>query len=245
MAGSHHRLSIGASKDRVPILFSEAVARQQGGQHPEAITLYHQILTLDPGLPEANCNMGVALAGFGRLDEAEPRVRRVIMPGRFFSVNAARTSRPHRHDEAPAPPAKAHLITSASKPSISSSNRISRARQTILRHDNGFRARMSSAPASPAAICRCRRCRRGTRVTWFPRPAAAGSHRRHALGCRCKPGGRKTYAEARPEVVALAKELSGRRMSYRKISAELASRGHTTATGRPYVASAVQAMLAD
>ncbi len=84
MAGSHHRLSIGASKDRVPILFSEAVARQQGGQHPEAITLYHQILTLDPGLPEANCNMGVALAGFGRLDEAEPRVRRVIMPGKIL-----------------------------------------------------------------------------------------------------------------------------------------------------------------
>jgi DNA invertase Pin-like site-specific DNA recombinase len=59
-----------------------------------------------------------------------------------------------------------------------------------------------------------------------------------------KCGGRKSYAEARPEAVALAKELSGRRMSYRKISAELASRGHTTATGRPYVASAVQAMLA-
>jgi DNA invertase Pin-like site-specific DNA recombinase len=59
-----------------------------------------------------------------------------------------------------------------------------------------------------------------------------------------KCGGRKSYAEARPEVVALAKELSGQRMSYRKISAELASRGHTTATGRPYVASAVQAMLA-
>jgi DNA invertase Pin-like site-specific DNA recombinase len=59
-----------------------------------------------------------------------------------------------------------------------------------------------------------------------------------------KCGGRKTYAEARPEVVALAKELSAGRMSYRKISAELASRGYTTATGRPYVASAIQAMLA-
>jgi DNA invertase Pin-like site-specific DNA recombinase len=46
-----------------------------------------------------------------------------------------------------------------------------------------------------------------------------------------KCGGRKSYAEARPEVVALAKELSGQRMSYRKISAELASRAHTTAAG--------------
>lgn len=58
-----------------------------------------------------------------------------------------------------------------------------------------------------------------------------------------KCGGRKTYAEARPEVVALAKELHGQRMSLRKISAELAARGHLTANGRPYVATAVQAML--
>jgi DNA invertase Pin-like site-specific DNA recombinase len=58
-----------------------------------------------------------------------------------------------------------------------------------------------------------------------------------------KCGGRKSYAEARPEVVALAQELSAQRMSYRKISAELASRGYTTATGKPYVASAIQSML--
>jgi hypothetical protein len=44
-------------------------------------------------------------------------------------------------------------------------------------------------------------------------------------------GGRKSYAEARPEVVELAKQLSGQRISNRKISAELASRGYTTATG--------------
>jgi hypothetical protein len=52
---------------------------------------------------------------------------------------------------------------------------------------------------------------------------------------------RKSYAVARPE--ALANQLSGQRTSYGKISAELASRGPTTATGRPYVASAIQAML--
>jgi DNA invertase Pin-like site-specific DNA recombinase len=59
-----------------------------------------------------------------------------------------------------------------------------------------------------------------------------------------KGGGRKTYFEARPEVVALAKELRGQQMSLRKISAALADRGHLTAGGKPYVASAVQAMLA-
>jgi len=59
-----------------------------------------------------------------------------------------------------------------------------------------------------------------------------------------KCGGRRSYAEARPDVVALAKELNGQGMSYRKISAELASRGLLTATGKPYVASAIQTMLA-
>jgi ABC-type uncharacterized transport system substrate-binding protein len=56
-------------------------------------------------------------------------------------------------------------------------------------------------------------------------------------------GGRKSYAEARPEVVALAKELRGQHMSPRKISAALAARGYVTAGGKPYVATAVQAML--
>jgi DNA invertase Pin-like site-specific DNA recombinase len=58
-----------------------------------------------------------------------------------------------------------------------------------------------------------------------------------------KCGGRKSYAEARPDVVALAKELHSQRMSLRKISAELASRGYLTATGKPYVATAVQSMV--
>jgi hypothetical protein len=43
--------------------------------------------------------------------------------------------------------------------------------------------------------------------------------------------------------VALAKELRERRLSLRKISVELAGRGYTTASGKPYVASAIQAML--
>jgi len=61
------------------------------------------------------------------------------------------------------------------------------------------------------------------------------------LLARCE--GRKSYAEGMPETVTLAKELHGRGLSYRKISAELANRGHVTRTGKPHVASAVQKML--
>jgi DNA invertase Pin-like site-specific DNA recombinase len=70
----------------------------------------------------------------------------------------------------------------------------------------------------------------------------AARDRKKAVTGKCE--GRKSYAEARPEVVALAKELHSRRVSLRKISAELAARGYVTANGKPYVASAVQAMLA-
>jgi DNA invertase Pin-like site-specific DNA recombinase len=69
----------------------------------------------------------------------------------------------------------------------------------------------------------------------------AARDRKKVATCKC--GGRKSYREARPEVVALAKELRERRLSLRKISVELAGRGYTTASGKPYVASAIQAML--
>src|SRR5258708_8404255 len=49
---------------------------------------------------------------------------------------------------------------------------------------------------------------------------AARDRKKTASG-KCE--GRKSYAEARPEVVALAKELRGRRLSLRKIAAELAA----------------------
>jgi DNA invertase Pin-like site-specific DNA recombinase len=70
---------------------------------------------------------------------------------------------------------------------------------------------------------------------------AARDRKKAATG---KCGGRKSYVEARPETVALAKKLRGERMSLRKISAVLADQGHRTARAKPYVASAVQAMLA-
>jgi DNA invertase Pin-like site-specific DNA recombinase len=55
--------------------------------------------------------------------------------------------------------------------------------------------------------------------------------------------GRKGYAEAMPETVALAKQLRAGGLSYRKIAAELAARGHVTSGGKPHVASAIQKML--
>jgi DNA invertase Pin-like site-specific DNA recombinase len=58
-----------------------------------------------------------------------------------------------------------------------------------------------------------------------------------------KLGGRKPFAQAMPETVAVAKELHVRGLSYRKIAAELAAQGHVTRTGKPHVASAVQKML--
>jgi DNA invertase Pin-like site-specific DNA recombinase len=71
---------------------------------------------------------------------------------------------------------------------------------------------------------------------------AARDRKREAVG-KCE--GRKSYAEAVPETVALAKELHRNGLSYRKISATLAARGHLTRTGKPHVASAVQKMLAE
>jgi DNA invertase Pin-like site-specific DNA recombinase len=59
-----------------------------------------------------------------------------------------------------------------------------------------------------------------------------------------KCGGRKTYAESRPEVVALAKQMRGEGLSLRKISAALAAHGHLTGGGKPYDAMAVRTMLA-
>jgi DNA invertase Pin-like site-specific DNA recombinase len=69
----------------------------------------------------------------------------------------------------------------------------------------------------------------------------AARERKKAAGG--KASGRKSYRESRPDTVALAKELHANGLSYRKIAAELASRGHVTASGRPHVASAIQKML--
>jgi hypothetical protein len=62
-----------------------------------------------------------------------------------------------------------------------------------------------------------------------------------------KCGGRRSHAELRPEVVALAQELrrrrrKGRRLSLRSISAELAARGHLNEEGRPFSAISINNM---
>jgi len=61
-----------------------------------------------------------------------------------------------------------------------------------------------------------------------------------------KCGGRRSYAEARPGTVTLARELKKQspRLSLREISASLLANGHATSQGRPYSASAIQSMLA-
>jgi DNA invertase Pin-like site-specific DNA recombinase len=77
-----------------------------------------------------------------------------------------------------------------------------------------------------------------------------GARERKRRKTGAKVEGRKTYAEKRPEMVALARELAtppegfARGPSLRKVAAELAARGFTTPKGKQYSASAVQAMLA-
>ncbi|MES1192654.1 MAG: recombinase family protein [Steroidobacter sp.] len=71
----------------------------------------------------------------------------------------------------------------------------------------------------------------------------ARERKRAAMG-KCE--GRKSHAEVRPEVVALAKQLRGKRKavkSYRLVSQLLAERGHLTASGKPFGPSAIQSML--
>jgi hypothetical protein len=46
-----------------------------------------------------------------------------------------------------------------------------------------------------------------------------------------------------PRTVAIVDKLHADGLSYRKIAAELASRGHRTGSGKAHVASAVQKMI--
>jgi hypothetical protein len=71
----------------------------------------------------------------------------------------------------------------------------------------------------------------------------AARHRKIAQGIKC--GGRKTYAERSPELVAAAKALQAERprLSLRKIADRLAEQGYTVAPGRPYPAMSVRNTL--
>jgi DNA invertase Pin-like site-specific DNA recombinase len=67
--------------------------------------------------------------------------------------------------------------------------------------------------------------------------------RKKAATGKCE--GRKSIAERRPDVVALARELRRRRPkpTLRAISAELAVRGHLAGSGKPFEPSVVARML--
>ena len=74
----------------------------------------------------------------------------------------------------------------------------------------------------------------------------ARDRKRRATGMKVE--GRKSYAEARPEVVILAKKLhrypiNGHRRSLREVAQELAAAGHMTKTGKPYAAAAIAKMI--
>jgi hypothetical protein len=72
-----------------------------------------------------------------------------------------------------------------------------------------------------------------------------GARERKRRKTGLKVEGRKSYAEANPTLVELAKQLSEQRprLSLREISAALASQGFTTPRGVAYSASAVSSML--
>ena len=75
---------------------------------------------------------------------------------------------------------------------------------------------------------------------------AAARRRKRATGVKVE--GRKSHAEKRPEVVAIAKALrrkkpKGGQMSLRAISAALAAQGHLNEDGKPFNQGSIAAML--
>ncbi len=71
--------------------------------------------------------------------------------------------------------------------------------------------------------------------------------RKKAVTGKC--GGRKSYVERSPEMVALARKLArypanGRKRSLRDVAAELEAQGHVTKDGKRYAATAVARMVA-
>jgi DNA invertase Pin-like site-specific DNA recombinase len=86
------------------------------------------------------------------------------------------------------------------------------------------------------------------KTTLVAKLAAARRRKRIATGEKVE--GRKSHAEARPEVVKLVKALArrkpkGGKLSLRAISAELAARGVLNERGRPFNPKSVANMLTD
>ena len=85
------------------------------------------------------------------------------------------------------------------------------------------------------------------KATTIAKLAAARKRKRIATGVKVE--GRKSHAEARPDVVKLAKALArkkpkGGKLSLRAIAAELAARGFLNERGRPFNPKSIAAMLA-
>jgi DNA invertase Pin-like site-specific DNA recombinase len=85
------------------------------------------------------------------------------------------------------------------------------------------------------------------KATTVAKLAAARKRKRIATGVKVE--GRKSHAEARPDVVKLAKALArkkpkGGKLSLRAIAAELAARGFVNERGRPFNPKSIAAMLA-
>jgi DNA invertase Pin-like site-specific DNA recombinase len=77
----------------------------------------------------------------------------------------------------------------------------------------------------------------------------AAARRRKRMATDEKVEGRKSHAEARPDVVALAKRLArkkpkGGKLSLRAISAELAARGVLNERGKPFNPKSISVLLA-
>jgi DNA invertase Pin-like site-specific DNA recombinase len=86
------------------------------------------------------------------------------------------------------------------------------------------------------------------KTTLVAKLAAARRRKRHATGKKVE--GRKSHAEARPDVVRLAKALArkkpkGGKLSLRAIAVEMAARGYLNERGRPFNPKSVSALLAN
>ncbi len=64
--------------DTVRELFEQAAGLQQKGDLAGAVRLYQELLKLQPGMVAARINLGVALAGLGRYDEAIATYREAL-----------------------------------------------------------------------------------------------------------------------------------------------------------------------
>ena len=85
------------------------------------------------------------------------------------------------------------------------------------------------------------------KATLVAKLAAARRRKRSATGKKVE--GRKSHAEKRPEVAALAKALArkkpkGGRLSLRAVAAEMAARGVLNERGRPFNPKSVSVLLA-